>query len=159
MIAYPVGLTAAALIALSSSSAPAQDNKETFLFAEVAASATTSDGVLTLSGVDDTIAWFSDRPFRDAGLAPLADVVAAWTKDAASFAEDPPNAALTGIATQGSVSLVVELSNPRLQEDDLVFDYSLIGGREHDRLDNVSLFIDSPGDCPIYSQDRCIVMP
>jgi hypothetical protein len=68
---------------------------------------------LTLSGIDPSTIFFSDRPERIAGQLPNAAFVDMW--DGAGFKANPPNAALTISGAPPSADVfVVELSDPRL---------------------------------------------
>jgi hypothetical protein len=53
---------------------------------------TFQDGRLEFTSSDD-VSWFADRPKRDVGSMSLADYASSWD-DGATFASDPPNAAL-----------------------------------------------------------------
>ncbi len=90
--------------------------------------ATIDGGELTLTGVRTEVTLFTDRPSRQAHFMPTDDFVAAWAE--MGFESDPPNASLTWTTDDGAWSTAVELANPRLNTDQLVFDVSgLAGGR------------------------------
>jgi hypothetical protein len=74
---------------------------------------TFEDGTLTLTEVDPSGVWFTDRPVREAGTAGLD----AFTELFFSR-EDPPNAALeiAGADESGDVA-VVELSDPKVDAE------------------------------------------
>lgn len=73
-----------------------------------AAGGTFEDGKLTLTGVQPTGTWFSDRPSRVAGTNPIEQFL-----DIFFGTDDPPNAAidLSG-EPEGSDLAIVELSDP-----------------------------------------------
>jgi hypothetical protein len=73
-----------------------------------AAGGTFEDGKLTLTGVQPTGTWFSDRPSRVAGTNPMEQFL-----DIFFGTDDPPNAAidLSG-EPEGSDLAIVELSDP-----------------------------------------------
>lgn len=121
---------------------PAIAQEETILLVELAQSATISDGVLTLHGVDDTVLWFSDRPIRDTGEVALATLIEAWGEGEDSFADDPPNAVLTGMGDEEEVAIVVELTEPSFEDGALSFGYVALADDRQGEFTNVSLFID-----------------
>ena len=116
---------------------------------------------LTLSGGTGQTAWFADRPERQAGVAPTARVLGAVGFDPAN----PPNAALVAQTEEGEDVLIVELLNPRYDEQTqtLVYDARLLDAYEGEALQHLaarqadptltetfgpaSLFIDG-GGCP-----------
>jgi hypothetical protein len=68
--------------------------------------------LLTLTGADDAITAFTDRPVRDTAVVPLSRAVLAWSQ---VFASAPPNAVLVEHDPSGaSDSFVVELTDPKL---------------------------------------------
>jgi len=68
--------------------------------------------LLTLTGADDAITAFTDRPVRDTAVVPLSRAVIAWPQ---VFASASPNAVLVEHAPSGaSDSFVVELTDPKL---------------------------------------------
>lgn len=136
------GLVACASVA-------AADESKSWLFMEVANSATLADGKLVLEGIDDQIVLFADRPYREALDAPLQGVIKNWDKGDNSFAVDPPNAALTGISDGKQVGLIVTLSNPKLEGGTLQFDYQTVNGVDASELESVSLVIDNALKYPI----------
>ena len=159
----PLPVLALALLAgcgSSSKEAPAS-----YLFvnsAKSASVATAANGTitLTLKGVDPKTIYFSDRPKRDSGHQNTTDFVNKWNSSDAndSFKKDPPNAAIEGTKTGTSQeqSMVVELTNPRLNGTTLTYTAKRVGtaskGLSHykDRhqaslphdLTNISVFID-----------------
>lgn len=65
---------------------------------------------VTVDVADPRVLAFTDRPARGAGREDLASFVDGWPT---AFAGDPPNAALTGTATDGADSdTAVELTDP-----------------------------------------------
>lgn len=54
---------------------------------------TATSATLVMLDVDDHAIWFTDRPVRDSGVQPTAELAANWDPGQ-SFATDPPNAAL-----------------------------------------------------------------
>lgn len=107
-------------------------DEPSWLFSVTAAGGTftppTGDAsVLTLTGVDRRLTAFTDRPDRDAATIPIGALFAAWPE---MFASDPPNAVLAVENPDGdSVSLVVTLTNPRLDGDTATFDARIVQTR------------------------------
>jgi hypothetical protein len=66
------------------------------------------EDLLVLYGVDPAAVWFTDRPDRQSGLMPLADLMSDW--ESLGFVDDPPNAA---VAFRDGSRAVVELTYPR----------------------------------------------
>jgi hypothetical protein len=120
------------------------------LFVQNAQSVTISaDGKqLTLKGISPTTLFFSDRPVRIAGHYRTAEYLEFWKAGPDSFLKDPPNATLSAFQ-QGQDELsdvVVTLSNPRVEGNDLRYDISVISGKlPASSAGPVSLFIDIIG--------------
>ena len=77
---------------------------------------------------------------------PIPEFITLWSRGADDFADDPPNAFLTGEAGGRNSVAVIELTQPRLVDGDLVFDFTLLNGETVPELGNVSVFIDSFND-------------
>jgi hypothetical protein len=80
-----------------------------------------SDGRMEID--TDAAEWFIDRPDRRAGAAPIGDLVHGW--GSLGFAADPPNAAVSGT----DEFTTVELSDPRLDGDQVSFAFQLLKGK------------------------------
>ena len=117
------------------------------LFVQNAKDVVMKDGRLTLIGVSPTTIFFSDRPKRIAGHMSTEDFVLDWQKGTSkeSFHTDPPNGALSVLAANEIVDIVVELKNPRLAGGDLVYDTNVLEQDEPIPSGPVSLFIDPVG--------------
>jgi hypothetical protein len=101
---------------------------------------------LRLVNVGRQTLYFSDRPVRIAGSLKMADFLEEWTTRAGSdnFGADPPNATLS-VYEEGqpdNTLAVVEISNPRIDGRDLVYDYSLLDGNLPAGGGATTLFID-----------------
>ena len=85
---------------------------ETFLFSQSAAGGSLRGGTLTLTGVDDIVTRFADRPARDAQAVDIRDFLARWRL---RFASSPPNAVLSYRVDSSPQprQLVLELRQPR----------------------------------------------
>jgi len=88
-------------------------------------------GTLRLVGVSPSTLFFTDRPVRMAGhYHTKEEFLKLWNEGPDSFAKNPPNATLS-IVEPGMPDLenvVVNLRNPRMQGNDLVYDIKLIEG-------------------------------
>ena len=112
------------------------------LFVQNAEGVVYENETLTLKGVSPAVIFFSDRPKRVAGHVALPGFLDAWDEGKDSFADDPPNAALS-IVGNGQVSnLVVEISNPQLQGDELTYNVRVLEGEPPATGGTSSLFID-----------------
>ncbi len=139
-------LTLALPMAILASVTPvyAEPNPTTpeLLFVQSASGVVFEGKTLTLKGVSPAVVFFSDRPQRLAGHVDLSGFLKAWDEGKDSFADDPPNAALS-IVGDGQVSnLVVEISNPQLQGDQLTYDVQILQGKPPATGGTTSLFID-----------------
>lgn len=100
------------------------------LFVQSAKGASLDGGKLTLKGVSPTTVYFSDRPNRIAGHLATTEMIPLWSEGKDSFTKDPPNATLSAFAKDGAVAnVVVELRNPKLTGDQLVYDVKVLEGR------------------------------
>ena len=117
-----------------------------YMFAQTATSMGISlDGRITLHGVSATTLWFSDRPYRLAGHTPTPEFVSQWGIGADNFAENPPNALLSMFDDDVVNDVVLILSDPRLDSDDLSYAIDLSEGELTPPSGPVSLFIDQIG--------------
>lgn len=71
------------------------------LFVQTAKSVVFENGKLTLNGLAPTTLYFSDRPDRVVGHITSDEFLDAWDEGEDSFADDPPNAALSVFSHDG----------------------------------------------------------
>lgn len=131
----------------TSVAAQSSDDKsapESVLIVQHASKATLSDGTLTLEDADNNLIIFSDRPHRVAATMLSSQLIDIWGEGQDSFASDPPNAALVGEQDGKPVSLIVELSDPKMSEDSFTYGYKIIEGEKVPAIDRAYLVID---DC------------
>lgn len=104
----------------------------------------TAGKTLRLVNVNPQTLYFSDRPVRIAGHMKMADYLQEWKRGADNFGEDPPNATLSVYEPgQADTTLaVVELTNPVVDGDDLVYSYTLIKGTMPKSGGATALFVD-----------------
>lgn len=113
-----------------------------WLFVQVADSVMVDDKTITLKGVAPQTLMFSDRPERMTGDATTAGFVKFWNEGKDSFQKDPPNATLAVTVDGKPVTAVVELTNPVLTGDTLVYSYKLLSDDKPVSGTNASLFLD-----------------
>src|SRR4029453_5901624 len=99
---------------------------------------------LTLNGVGPTL-FFSDRPERITGQLSTSDFVGHWTKGADSFSANPPNATLSVFGAKEVSSIVVVLTNPKLDRNRLSYTVKILEGKLPASFKESSLFIDILG--------------
>lgn len=101
---------------------------------------------LRLVNVNQQTLFFSDRPERIAGHIKMADYLEEWTAKAGkdNFGADPPNAALSVYepGKTDNTMTIVEITAPRIDDSDLIYDYKLIEGSLPAAGGATSLFID-----------------
>lgn len=149
------------LIALGSVSAIAAEQQTSWLFVQSAEGISSQNGKLTLKSPSPVTVFFSDRPKRLAGQMPTQSFMKHWSSGNNSFQKDPPNATISIFGPNNQVSeAVVELSNPRMEQDSIVYDIKVLEGNLPDEGQQASLFIDSSdGGCGVednqYSGEPC----
>ncbi|RLA41644.1 MAG: hypothetical protein DRR42_24440 [Gammaproteobacteria bacterium] len=116
-----------------------------YLFVQNSGGVSLSDGVLIMKNVATDTVYFSDRPERIAGRFTTQKFVDNWSVGEESFADVPPNAVLSIFDEPEPLDIVVELRNPRLTGDDLIYDVSIIDGEVAATGLASSLFIDVVG--------------
>jgi hypothetical protein len=110
--------------------ATAQPQPASLLFVQTAEKIDYKNGVMTLTGVPAQTMFFTDRPHRVVGNLPTDRFVAKWTTDRGpnGFASNPPNAAVTVFEPGGAKSAIVELTNPRLDGNNLSYNVKVLQG-------------------------------
>ncbi len=104
---------------------------------------------LTLKGIGPTVLFFSDRPERIAGHMTNERYLKLWTEDGKdSFLADPPNATVSILNGDEAKDVVVTLSNPRLDGEDVTYDIKVIKGKMPEKGGPCAVFIDIIG-CPL----------
>jgi hypothetical protein len=80
-----------------------------------------SKNILTLKGVNPSVTFFSDRPYRIAGHVLIPGFIQLWDEGGDSFKDDPPNANIS-ILEDGQVkSAVVEIADPQFKNKQLTY--------------------------------------
>lgn len=125
-------------------STPATDEVE-YLFVQGAESGSIAGGVLRMGVVSPSTIYFSDRPERIAGHLTTEEFVAGWGEGDDSFASNPPNATLSILSGPEPQEIVVVLTDPRLEDGDLVYNVDILEGAATASGGACSLFIDVVG--------------
>jgi len=115
------------------------------LFVQSAASATLKDGVLRLGEIHPTTIYFSDRPERLAGHWETKDFLDSWGMGEDNFVENPPNGTLSILSGDEPQEIVVTLKSPRMEGNDLLYEVTVLEGKQSAEGDASSLFIDVIG--------------
>jgi hypothetical protein len=102
---------------------------------------------LTLTGVAPNSIVFADRPVRAAGHDLTSHIVEDWGAGSDNFANDPPNATVSGFSRDGSAikDVVVVLKSPKLEGDMLTFDVNVLEGDLAGADGPAAVFIDIIG--------------
>ena len=115
------------------------------LYVQSAHGMTYQDGRLTLEGIAPTTILFSDRPDRITGHIPSEEFFDSWGEGDDSFADDPPNAVLSIFTEDEIHDVVVVLSEPALEGDQMSYSVDFLDGDMPANGDPSSLFIDMIG--------------
>ncbi|MGB5966066.1 MAG: hypothetical protein WBF77_02540 [Sulfurimonadaceae bacterium] len=113
-----------------------------YLFVQNAKGVSLSNGILRLIDYNPATTFFSDRPERIVGHEPTEDFIAEWGDGENSFAKNPPNAALSILTGPEPQEVILELMNPRIEKNDLLYDVKVLEGKSAVSGEVVSLFID-----------------
>jgi hypothetical protein len=145
-------ITAAALTALAVplsfavTLAQAEEPKLQLMFVQTAEDLQADHKTLRLVNVGQQTLYFSDRPARLAGHLPMTAYMEEWTAAAGpdNFASDPPNATLSVLepGQDENTVAVVEISDPVVDGNDLVYSYQMIEGTMPEAGGATALFID-----------------
>ena len=112
------------------------------MYVQTAKAVSSAGGTLRLRDVSPIAVFFADRPQRVVGHATVRNMVAGWGDGEDSFAADPPNAVLSVFGGDTVTDVVVVLSNPRLDGDDLLYDVRVLQGELPATGGASALFID-----------------
>lgn len=112
-----------------------------FDYIQQAASMTFDGETLTLSGLAPSTIYFSDRPYRETGQVDTATFLELWA-DGGTFADDPPNAAITVQSSPDSQPAIVELTTASLDGSDLKYGVKVTSGDLPASASDIAIFID-----------------
>jgi len=129
------------------SSAVAEEETCDMLFVQDAKAMTFDGNRLTLKEANPNIIFFCDRPVRTAGHLTRDAFMKLVTEGENSFADNPPNAAVSIIDAKGEVTeVVVTLSKrPLVSANDMVFPIKVLEGELPNAGETVIMFIDPIG--------------
>ena len=136
---------------LLAASARAEDDKPMLMFVQLASSTVVDEAAKTirLVNLSPQTLYFADRPDRIAGHVRLDKYLADWTAAAGTdnFSADPPNAALSvyEAGKDDSTVAIIEISNPRVEGADILYDYKVIHDAGPVSGGETALFIDMIG--------------
>ena len=135
------------LVAILISSAVAEEETCDMLFVQDAKTMSFDGSRLTLKDANPNIIFFCDRPVRTAGHMDRNAFMKLVTEGENSFADNPPNAAVSIIDAKGEVTeVVVTLSKrPLVSGNDMVFPIKVIDGELPNAGETVIMFIDPIG--------------
>jgi len=147
LITAVLAMVIVAQIGLLPEASQAQGQMPQFLFVQNGRGVIFEKGMITLKGVSPTTLFFSDRPMRIAGHYATDEFVQMWGQGKDSFASNPPNATLSIFQEDRDklIDVVVKLSNPRLEGDDLTYHVAILEGQMPAKGGICSLFIDIIG--------------
>ncbi len=142
-------LIMALLILIAALAIPAHSDQDAcdMLFVQDA-KAMVFDGVrLTLKGANPNIIFFCDRPVRTAGHLTRDAFMKLVTEGENSFAENPPNAAISIFGDKNDVTQVIVTlyERPVMKGDDMVFPVKVLEGELPTKGGAVVMFIDPIG--------------
>jgi hypothetical protein len=80
-----------------------------------------------------------------------SEFISHWDKGSDNFQSNPPNATLSILTDQGVNSVVVELTEPRLEKQTLSYKVKVLQGKLPTSFGEASLFIDILGRWRMYS--------
>lgn len=115
------------------------------LFVQTAHSMSYQNGKLTLSKLAPTTLFFSDRPDRVTGHISSEEFVQSWDQGEDSFESNPPNAVLSIFHPDMVSDIVVELTDPVLNNNELTYTVIILDGEMPAEGGPSSLFIDVIG--------------
>ncbi|MBW1786670.1 MAG: hypothetical protein JRK53_08665 [Deltaproteobacteria bacterium] len=125
----------------------AEDDACDMLFVQDAKAMTFESGRLTLKGANPNIIFFCDRPVRTAGHMTRDAFMTLVSEGEDSFADNPPNAAVSIFGAKGAVTEAVVTLNKRpvTKGGDMIFAVKLLEGDLPADGGPVMMFIDPIG--------------
>ncbi|MCU0500187.1 MAG: hypothetical protein MUC51_00210 [Anaerolineae bacterium] len=123
----------------------AEANEIEALFVQTSHGMSYENGKLTLHTLAPTTLFFSDRPDRVTGHITSQEFVDSWDKGPDNFASNPPNAVLSIFHPDMVSDVVVELTTPILQGNQLTYAVTILDGEMPADGGPSALFIDVIG--------------
>ena len=116
------------------------------LFVQNSEGMTYDGNQLTMKKADPNIIYFCDRPVREAGHLTSETFLQWGTEGEDSFVKDPPNAAVSVLAGQKDVSVVVVLNGrPVISGDNMIYPVKVLEGELPKEGGETIIFIDPLG--------------
>ena len=127
--------------------AHAEDDACDMLFVQDAKTMSFDGSRLTLREANPNIIFFCDRPVRTAGHMDRDAFMKLVTEGENSFADNPPNAAVSIIDAKGEVNEVVVIlsKRPLVKGNDMIFPIKVLEGELPNAGETVIMFIDPIG--------------
>jgi hypothetical protein len=120
--------------------------KASLLFVQESQGVTVDGEMMTMTGVQPVVLFFTDRPEHLAGYLTIDEFLSAVSEGPDSFANDPPNATLASLEGDEFVDVILELTQrPRYEDENLVFRVTVIEGELPVTGGPSALFIDTIG--------------
>jgi hypothetical protein len=147
LVAATAFILAASLLGAATFATAAEEKKADFLFVQSAKSMSFDPDTskLTLENISPVTVFFTDRPDRIAGNMKTSAFVPFWSEGKDSFESDPPNADLSILEGKTLKQTVVELQDPVLEGDNLVYTVKVLKGDMPAQGTEVAVFIDIIG--------------
>lgn len=101
-----------------------------------------SKNKVTLIGVSPNTIFFTDRPKRIGGHITNEGFLKVWNEQGDSFKNDPPNASISVVNGNKISDVIVELSNPILEGNNLTYDIKVVYGEIPNQDGITAVFID-----------------
>ena len=117
------------------------EDNPSYIFVMSAQTGSFEGETLTLNGILNVV-YFTDRPNRIAGHMSLQDLMGNWDKGPDSFEVDPPNATLSIVTDRGNNNVILEIIDPQMTGDSLVFRTRILDGQLPGTFNQATLFID-----------------
>lgn len=144
-------LTVMMLVSACEQKSTTSSEEPSFMFVQTSEDIKVDFKALTLRlvNINPQTLYFSDRPNRIAGHLKMNEYLEEWTTEAGkdNLASDPPNATLSVYepGNPDNTIVVIEISNPVVDGQDLVYNYKIIDGTIPAAGGASAIFIDKVG--------------
>lgn len=130
------------LIPLAAFSDPASGNnsEQAYFFVQMAEEGEFDGNVLKLKNISPAVAYFSNAPYRVAGHMKNNIFLEGWEGD--NFKEEAPQALVTLFWDNATIGVVVKLTDPHLEGNNLNYNVEILGGSFPKKFRIVSIFFD-----------------
>ena len=101
---------------------------------------------MTLGGTGPATIFFSDRPYRLTGQVSNATFASLWDAPNGTFAQNPPNAAVSVLGKPDEPPAIVELTTAKVDGSTIAYGVKVLAGTLPDSAEEIALFVDhGPG--------------